>query len=67
MSRQMMITIPADDLVCVRVGTLGEYQEKRRLADATPEERCKTERTPTTFQAMFGLPSKVEMREALSL
>lgn len=67
MSRQLMITIPADDLVCVRVGTLGEYQEKRRQAAMTSEERCETERTPTTLQEMFGLPSKVAMREALSL
>lgn len=67
MSRQMMITIPADDLVCVQVGSLGEYQEKRRQAALTPEERCAEARRPTTFQEMFGLPTKVAMREALGV
>lgn len=67
MSRQMMITIPVDDVVCVRVGTLGEYQEKCRQAALAPEERCAEARRPTTFQAMFGLPTKVAMREALGV
>lgn len=64
---QKMITIPADDIVCVQVGSLGEYQEKCRLSQMSPEERDRETSQPTTFQEMFGLPAKIGMREALGL
>lgn len=64
---QKMITIPADDIVCVQVGSLGEYQEKCRRSRMSPEERDRELCKPTTFQEMFSLPAKVGMREALGL
>ena len=64
---QKMVSVPADDIICVRVGSLAEFQEKRRQAALTPEDRCAEARRPTTLQEMFGLPTKMTMRAALGL
>lgn len=70
MSRQKMITIPADDIVCVRVGSLGDFQEKRKLAN-NPEyraQKAREARRPKTMREVLGLPEDgLNLRAILGL
>lgn len=69
MSRQKMITVAADDVHTMVVGTLSGFQHKRKMANDPDyvEEVRQVEHTPTTFQMLFGLPAKVAMRTALGV
>lgn len=63
MSRQQMITIPADDLVCFKVGTLAEYQAKLREAN-DPAAHVEELRRPRTLREVLGLEPGLTMRQA---
>jgi len=66
MSRQKMITVAAEDVQELVVGSLAEYHDK--LVRATHPEQAKAlDRIPMTFQKMFRLPEKVTMRVALGV
>ena len=63
MSRQQMITIPADDLVCFRVGSLAEYHAKLREAN-DPVAHAEELRRPCTLREVLGLAPGLTMRQA---
>lgn len=70
MSRMKMITIPADDIVCVKVGSLEDFQEKRKLAN-NPEYRAQKARDavrPRSLREVLGLPDeRMNLRAILGI
>ena len=69
MATQRMITVAAEDVHTMVVGSLADFQHKLRMANDVEyqEEQRVASYLPTTFQAMFGNPPASTMRTALGL
>jgi hypothetical protein len=68
MNRQKMITVAADDIMVLKVGTLADYQHKLKMANVPKyrEELRQDERRPRSLREVLGIPEGLTMRLAFA-
>lgn len=72
MNRQKMITVAADDIVVLKVGSVAEFQHKRQMAGVTESdleyqaEVQQEARRPQTLRKVLGIAEGLTMRTAFA-